>query len=109
MNEVTVKKSINGQFGKKVFAKKIFMKGEVVITYSLESLSLKEFEELTKRDKKFTHTHRGRVYLYSTPERYVNHSTNPNTNPDTTMRYDVAIRTILEGEEITTDSTKDDV
>ena len=42
-----------------------------------------------------------------TPERYVNHSKNPNTHQ--THKCDVVLRDIKKGEMITTDATKDDI
>lgn len=57
----------------------------------------------------FTHTHSGQIYLYSEPERYVNHSDTPNTVQDLSRQCDIALRKIVKGEMITTDATKDDV
>ncbi|HLD04684.1 MAG TPA: SET domain-containing protein [Candidatus Nanoarchaeia archaeon] len=107
MNDVTVKKG--NLFGKGVFANKDFKKGEIIIKYHLKSLTKEEFEALPSMEKNFTHTHWGVIYLYSSPERYVNHSSNPNTHPNLKDRSDVTIRDIKKGEEITTDATKDDV
>ena len=79
------------------------------LTYNLKTLKKKQFDKLSKEEKKFTHKQTGVIYLYSLPERYVNHSLNPNTIQDFRKKSDVAIRQIKKGEEITTDSTKDDV
>ena len=38
-----------------------------------------EYELLPEMEKNFVHTHLGKLYLYSSPERYVNHSDTPNT------------------------------
>ena len=95
--------------GKGVFANRNFKKGEVVIKYNLKSLSQKEFENLPRSEKEFTHTHRGTIHLYSEPERYVNHSDNPNTRQDLESFCDVALRDIVKGEMITTDATRDDI
>lgn len=59
--------------------------------------------------KMFTHTHGDMNYLYSEPERYVNHSNHPNTYQDLKNKCDVALRDIKKGEMITTDATKDHV
>ena len=59
-------------------------------------------------EKNFCHGHCGVIYLYSSPERYVNHSSDPNTIQNLKDKSDVAIRDIQKGEEITTDATKDD-
>ena len=109
MDDVVIKKSKIGQFDKGVFAKRDFKKGEVVIRYNnLKPLTKQDFEKLPKNQKQFTHKHWGVIYLYSSPARYVNHSSNPNTVQNLKDRHDVAIRDIKKGEEITTDSTKDD-
>ena len=65
--------------GKGVFANKNFKKGEVVIKYNLKTLTKQEYKNLSKIEKNFTHEHFGQIYLYSSPERYVNHSPKPNT------------------------------
>ncbi len=96
-------------FGKGVYANRSFKKGEIVIQYNLKKLSHAEFENLSEEEQYFVHTHHGVKYLYSTPERYVNHSPNPNTIQDLKGRCDVAIRDIKKGEQITTDASKDDV
>ena len=109
VDDVIIKKSKVGQFDKGVFANRDFKKGEVVIRYSnLKQLTKKEFQNLSESEKQFTHKHWGVIYLYPSPARYVNHSTTPNTIQKLKRRYDVAIRDIKNGEEITTDSTKDD-
>jgi SET domain-containing protein len=95
--------------GKGVYAAKNFKKGETVIQYHLQSLTPQEFEALAPSEKKFVHTHREAIHLYSEPERYVNHSDDPNTYQDLENFRDVALRDIVKGEMITTDATKDDV
>jgi len=95
--------------GKGVFAARDFAKGEVVIKYNLKPLSQNEFNNLPEGEKEFTHVHHGQIHLYSPPERYVNHSSNPNTYQDFDNWADVALRDIKKGEEITTDATKDDI
>ena len=95
--------------GKGVYANRDFNKDEVVIKYNLKLLTKHEFENLPKNKRMFTHTHWGQDYLYLEPERYVNHSENPNTYQDLTNQCEVALRNIEEGEMITTDATKDDI
>lgn len=95
--------------GKGVYAERDFKKGEVIIKYSLKPLKEGEFENLPDWEKEFTHTHWGTTYLYSEPERYVNHSDNPNTYQDITNKCDIALRDIKKGEMVTTDATKDDI
>jgi len=94
--------------GKGVYANRDFDKGEVVIQYHLTALSEEQFEGLPESEKMFTHSHFGQIYLYSEPERYVNHSDTPNTYQNLETKYDVALRDIKKGEMITTDTTKDD-
>jgi len=95
--------------GKGVYAAKNFSKGEVVIEYHLQPLSDQEYSVLSESEKDFVHTHRNQKYLYGEPERYVNHSENPNTYQDLNKKCDVALRDIQKGEMITTDATKDDI
>lgn len=95
--------------GKGIYSDRKFNKGEVVIKYNLKPLSNLEYEQLPKLEKMFVHSHRGRLYLYSEPERYVNHSDTPNTYQDLKNHCDIALRDIKKGEEITTDSSKDDI
>jgi hypothetical protein len=95
--------------GKGVYANRDFKKGEVVIKYNLKPLTKEEYKNLPKNEKMFTHTHWGVTYLYSEPERYVNHSKNPNTYQNLTNQCDIALRDIKTGEMITTDASKDDI
>lgn len=95
--------------GRGVFAARDFREGEIVIAYRLRPLSESEFEALSAEEKDFVHSHFGKKYLYSEPERFVNHSENPNTRQDLIARCDIAARPIRSGEQITTDATKDDV
>ena len=80
--------------GKGIYANRDFDKGEVVVQYSLKPLSKEEYENLSKDEKMFTHTHRGQIYLYSEPERFVNHSENPNTYQDLEKQQDIALKDI---------------
>jgi len=111
MSDVVIRKSKIGQFdnGKGVFANRDFKKGEIVIKYNLKSLTKEQFDKLPKEEKNFTHKHRGVIHLYSVPERYVNHTSDSNTIQDLKRKCDIAKRDIKKGEEITTDTTKDDI
>ncbi len=95
--------------GKGVFAYRDFKKGEIVIIYNLKRLTDEEFQKLPEMEKNFVHKHWKITYLYLPPARYVNHSLNPNTIQDLKNKCDIALRDIKKGEEITTDSTKDDI
>jgi len=94
-------------FGKGIYANRDFKKGEVVIQYHLKPLTEEEYQKLPKKEKNFTHKHGSVIYLYSEPERYVNHSSRPNTAQDIKKQCDIVLRDIKTGEEITTDATKD--
>lgn len=94
--------------GKGVYANRDFKKGEIVTNYKLKPLTQKEYDDLPRSEKKFTHTHWGQIYLYLEPDRYVNHSQNPNTFQDLANKRDIAARDIKKGEMITCDATKDD-
>ena len=110
-DDIVIKKSRIGQFpnGRGVFANRNFKKGEIVLQYRLKPLTQAEWESLPEEEKEFTHTHWGQIYLYPEPERYVNHSANPNTFQNLEKKQDIALRDIKKGEEITTDATKDEV
>lgn len=95
--------------GKGVYANRDFRRGEVVLQYHLIPLSQQEFEQLSEGEQMFTHVHWGRIYLCSVPERYVNHSDNPNTYQDLMKKQDIALRDIQKGDMITCDAAKDDV
>lgn len=95
--------------GKGVYANRDFKKGDVVIKYNLAPLTSEEYQNLPESEKEYTHTHWGVTYLYSEPERYVNHSADPNTHQDLLSKCDKACRDIQKGEMITTDATKDDI
>ena len=107
MNDVTIDKG--NLAGKGVYAARDFKKDEIVVQYNLRPLTQQEVENLPQSEKEFVHMYRGTIYLYSEPERYVNHSDNPNTYQDLENFCDVASRDILKGEMITTDATKDDI
>ena len=109
MPDVVIKKSKIGQFEKGVFASRDFKKGEIVITYDLKLLTKEAFDNLPNEEKRFTHKHWGCYYLYSVPERYINHTSNPNTIQSLKRKCDIAKRDIKKGEEITTDAMKDEI
>ncbi len=92
-----------------VYANRDLAKDEIVVPYHLQPLTTEEFDALPDSEKEFTHAQHGQIHLYSEPERYVNHSDDPNTYQDFELQADVALRAIAKGEMITTDDTKDDV
>lgn len=98
--------------GKAVYAGRDFKKGEVVIKYNLKPLTEDDFKKLPRSEKMFTHIHWGTRQLYPIPERYVNHSEEPNTYhkaKDLKNQWDIALKDIKKGEMITGDATKDDI
>lgn len=107
MNDVIIGKG--NLVGKGVYANRNFKKNEIVIKYNLKSKTKEEYKNLPKSEKMFTHTHWGQIYLYFEPNRYVNHSKNPNTYQDLKNKCDIASRDIKKGEMITCDATKDDI
>ena len=107
MNDIFIGKG--NLAGKGVFANRDFRKDEVVINYHLKPLTDQEVDELPDEEKMFVHTHWGENFLYAEPERYVNHSDDPNTYQDLEKKCDIALRDIKKGEMITTDATKDDI
>src|ERR1700710_2741516 len=95
--------------GKGLYATRNFKKGEVVIKYNIQPLTEEEYEQLPPEEKMFTHSHWGQIYVYGEPDRYVNHSDDPNTYQDLVNKCDIAARDIKKGEMITCDSRNDDI
>jgi SET domain-containing protein len=87
--------------GKGVFAARDFAKGEVVLKWTPLPIAKAAIEELPKKERAFVEKIGKRFYLMQTPERFVNHSCDPNTM--TRNKADVALRGIRKGEEITSD------
>ena len=97
MDNIVVKKSkING---KGVFAKRDFKKGEVVLRWNPKTISKKQFDELAKIDSRYLLKQEDDYFLMQSPEKFVNHSCDPNTKAE--HGTDVALRDIETGEEIT--------
>ena len=107
INDISVGKG--NLAGKGVYANRDFDKSEIVIQYHLKPLTKGEYKNLSKSEKMFTHTHWGQIYLYSEPERYVNHSETPNTYQDLRKQQDFALRDIKKGEMITTNANQDNI
>lgn len=95
--------------GKGLYANRDFKKGEVVKNYNIKPITQEEYEQLPPEEKMFTHTHWGQIYLYGEPDRYTNHSDDPNTYQDLENKCDIAARDIKKGEMITCNSKKDDI
>jgi ketosteroid isomerase-like protein len=86
---------------KGVYAARDFKKGELVVPYNLKELTQTEFDALPHSEREFTHSFWGKIFLFSKPERYVNHSDDPNTFPDLNRMGDYALRLIKKGEAVT--------
>jgi len=83
-----------------VFAKRSFKKGEVVLKWHPKILTQDEEKAIPIEDKRYLNKLKtGQTMLMQIPERYVNHSDNPNTS--VIDDADVAIKNINVGEEIT--------
>jgi hypothetical protein len=107
MNDIYIGRGTLASKG--VYANRDFKKGEVVIYYNLQPITRDEYTTLPNSEKMFVHSHYGSLFLYSEPERYVNHSDSPNTRQDLHNHCDIALRDIQKGEQITTDASQDDI
>lgn len=104
--DVVIKKSKIQRKG--LFANRNFKKGEVVLKWKPEILNLKkaEIEELPLSKKHYIYkTDTGKYFLMQSPERYLNHSCDPNT--EVRKHCDIAKREIKRGEEITSDYNRE--
>lgn len=101
MNSVEVKQS--AKHGKGLFATRDFSIGEVVVPWeNVRTLTNEEVQKLPSAEKEYiSAVEHGRYVHYGEPERYMNHSCEPNTKAKDSAN--VAIRDIKKGEEITTD------
>jgi SET domain-containing protein len=87
--------------GKGIFANRNFKKGEVVLAWHPKQLSKEQAEALSNSEKNFVDIVDGKYLYMQPPERYINHSCEPNTSPSDMA--DIAIQDIQKGEEITSD------
>lgn len=95
--DIIIKKSkING---KGVFAKRDFKKGEIILKWNPEKLTKEEAVKLTIKQKHYLYQEKNKYFLMQPPEKYVNHSCCANTMVKN--KFDIAIRNIEKGEEIT--------
>jgi len=104
MDNVTVKKSPIQGYG--VYANKNFRKGDTVLFID-DSYVVLDGTKLTKHQHEFEcdYLANGKIILMQEPEKYINHSCNPNTFVKTIngVRRVLAMRDIKIGEEITYD------
>ena len=89
--------------GKGVFAVEPIKKGEVVLKWDMShKLKQDDLKHLSQYDKDhLNYIGKGQYIVMASPEKYVNHSCNPNTYVKNGK--DVALCYIKKGEEITTD------
>lgn len=98
-DDVTVKESrIQGNG---VFATRDFKKREIVLNWNPKFIEESDIEKLSDQEKHYISKVNGKILLMQPPERYVNHSCDPNTKP--VNQSDMAIKNIKKGEEITSD------
>lgn len=92
--------------GKGVFAGTDFKKGCVIMKWDASIiLTENEAKKIPERRKKYLVSLKGRYIMAQSPEKYLNHSCDPNTREGNLC--DVASRDIKEGEELTTDYSID--
>ena len=89
--------------GKGVFANRDFKEGDVVNRWDTsQKLTEEEIRDLPEEKIKYiSYIGDGRYVLLQEPEKYINHSCNPNTF--VRNQAEVALRDIAKGEEITCD------
>ncbi len=101
-DEVVIKESLID--GKGIFASRNFKQGEVILHWdTTQVIDKSELKKLDEEEKKYITLVNGQYTKMQEPEKFVNHS----YNPDTYVKNfcDVALRDISEGEEITSDYT----
>jgi uncharacterized protein len=103
MNVVVKKSKVQG---KGVYANKNFKESEIILKID-DSHVVKDVLKLTKKQNEYDcdYLSNGKVILMQSPEKYINHSCNPNSYVKTIkdIRKVLAIRIINKGEEITFD------
>lgn len=87
--------------GRGVFAARRIEPGEIIIDGCRDALSEEALASLPPDEKVFLSVMNGQHVLMKPPARFVNHSCSPNAQG--TDQYDVAMRVIEAGEEITVD------
>lgn len=88
--------------GTGVFANELIRSGEVALKWAdTREISSPECGLLPTSERAYIERQKDRILLMGIPERFVNHSCEPNTQPG--HLCDLAVRDIAKGEEITTD------
>lgn len=87
--------------GKGLFATTLIKANEVIVAWHPEVLSKEQAEALPESEQHYLYPDGDKMLYMQPPERYMNHSCNPNTH--VVGKSDVAMRDIESGEEITSD------
>jgi SET domain-containing protein len=88
--------------GKGLFATALIKKGETVISWNPKVITKEEASKLPEDEQRhYLYPEGDNMLWMQPPERYMNHSCDPNTH--TVGRGDVALSDIQPGEEITSD------
>jgi len=88
--------------GKVLFAADFIKKGETVISWKPKVLTRQQAKRLSEDEyKHYTYPDGDHMLWMQPPERFMNHSCDPNTH--VVGRSDVALRDIAPGEEVTSD------
>jgi uncharacterized protein len=103
-DKVLVKKSkIDGNG---VFALRDFKKNEIILHWDISHvLSIETVDSMSKEEKKYISFFNNTYVVMQEPEKFVNHSCEPNTTAKNFC--DVAVRDIKKGEEITANYTEE--
>jgi uncharacterized protein len=93
--------------GRGLFAMRDFKRGDMVLGWNEENRYVSELNIRTLPEdlKKYVSLYQGKYLLIAEPERFMNHSCDPNTQTDE-KGIDIALRDISAGEEITGDYNK---
>lgn len=103
-DKVLVKKSTID--GNGVFALRDFKKDEVILHWDTTHILSKEVvDKMSIDEKKYISLLNDTYLIMQDPEKFVNHSCEPNTTAKNFC--DIAVRDIKEGEEITADYTEE--
>ena len=96
----------NSKIHKKgVFAARDFKNGEIVLKWHPLLLSKSDAKKISPAKQHYVIKYGGKYILMQAPEKFVNHSCEPNTR--VRNGSDVAMSNIKKGEEITTDYGKE--
>jgi len=103
-DKIIVKESVID--GKGVFAIRDFKKDEIILHWDIShALSRETVEKMSIEEKKYISFFNNTYVVMQDPEKFVNHSCEPNTTAKDFC--DIAVRDIKEGEEITADYTEE--